>query len=45
LKFGEEGLQLMPELRSLYDEEKLRAVLQAIEPASTLDDVRRAGSE
>jgi hypothetical protein len=45
MKFGEEGLQLMPELRSIHDEEKLRAVLGAIEAATTVDDVRRAWSE
>jgi hypothetical protein len=45
MKFGAEGLQLMPELRSLHDEEKLEAVLQAIESASTLDDVRRVWAE
>ena len=31
----------MPEINQIYGEEKLRAILQALETATTLDDVRR----
>jgi hypothetical protein len=41
LKFGDEGLKLMPELRELQDHELLRTVLHAIKKASIPDDVRR----
>jgi len=41
LRFGEEGLRLMPELRELYDHEVLRSVLHAIETAATPDELRR----
>ncbi len=41
LRFGAPGLQLMPELRELSDVERLRAVLHAIETATSLDDLRR----
>jgi hypothetical protein len=45
MKFGAEGLRLMPELRELYDHEKLRAVLHAIETASTPDELRRVWAQ
>jgi hypothetical protein len=41
LKFGAEGLKLMPELRELQDHELLDAVLRAIKRASSPDDLRR----
>ena len=41
LKFGDEGLKLMPELREIQDHELLDAVLGAIKKASTPDDLRR----
>ena len=41
LRFGDEGLKLMPELRELQDHELLRAVLRAIEAAASPDDLRR----
>ena len=41
LKFGDEGLKLMPELRELQDHELLRAVLHAIQAAASPDDLRR----
>jgi hypothetical protein len=41
LKFGAEGLNLMPELRELHDHELLRAVLRAISAAASPDDLRR----
>ena len=41
LKFGEEGLSLMPELRALHDHEVLETVLDAIKAAATPEDLRR----
>jgi hypothetical protein len=41
VKFGEEGLKLMPEIRGLENHEVLDAVLQAARKAATLDEVRR----
>jgi hypothetical protein len=41
VKFGDEGLKLMPELRELQDHELLRAVLRAIPGAASPDDLRR----
>ena len=41
LKFGAEGLKLMPELRELQDHELLRAVLRAIRTAASPEELRR----
>jgi predicted DNA-binding ribbon-helix-helix protein len=41
VRFGEEGLQLMPEIQVIYEEEKLQAVLTALETAASPDEVRR----
>jgi len=41
VKFGEEALSLMPEIRQLQDHELLLAVLQAIETAAKPDELRR----
>jgi hypothetical protein len=41
LKFGAEGLKLMPELRELQDHELLQAVLHGIRTAASPDDLRR----
>jgi hypothetical protein len=41
LKFGAEGLKLMPELHALPDHEVLEAVLDAIKAANTPDELRR----
>lgn len=41
IKFGEEGLRLMPEVRQIQDEAKLKALLQAIRTAASPDDLRR----
>jgi hypothetical protein len=40
IRFGEEGLQLMPEIREVYEEKILRAVLTALETAGGPDEVR-----
>jgi hypothetical protein len=41
LKFGAEGLELMPDLRELHDHERLRAVLDAIPAAASPGELRR----
>jgi hypothetical protein len=41
LKFGAEGLELMPELRELRDYELLRKVLAKVKAADSPDDLRR----
>lgn len=41
MKFGEEGLNLMPELREIQNHEVLRTVLRAIESAASPDELRR----
>jgi predicted transposase YdaD len=40
LKFGTEGLQLMPEIQELDSLETLEAILQAIKTVKTLDELR-----
>ncbi len=44
LRFGEEGLKLMPEIRAVYEEENLEAILKALETGSNMDEVRRLWS-
>jgi hypothetical protein len=41
MKFGAEGLELMPELRQIRNHVLLEKVLDRIEAASSPDDVRR----
>jgi hypothetical protein len=41
LRFGAEGLKLLPEIRKLGDWEVLDAVLQAIKTATTPDEIRQ----
>jgi hypothetical protein len=41
LKFGAEGLELMPELREIPDHELLRVVLRAIPAAASPEALRR----
>ena len=41
MKFGAEGLALMPELREIRDHELLGRVLHRIETAASPDDLRR----
>lgn len=44
LKFGNEGLQLLPEIHAIQEQEKLEAVLDAIPVAASPDDLRRIWS-
>jgi hypothetical protein len=41
LRFGAEGLQCFPAVQQIADIDLLRRIKQAIEPAATLDDIRR----
>jgi hypothetical protein len=44
VRFGDEGLKLMPEIHEIHEEETLRAILKALETATTSADVRRLWS-
>jgi hypothetical protein len=44
LRFGEQGLKLMPEIQEVHEEEKLEAILEALETAASPDGVRRLWS-
>jgi hypothetical protein len=41
VRFGEEGLRLMPEIREIPEEDKLEAILKALETGASLEEVRR----
>lgn len=41
LKFGSEGLQLMPEVSQISDLERLKAIQRAILTVNTLDELRQ----
>lgn len=41
MRFGAEGLKLMPEIREIHEEEKLEAILQSLGAGVSLEDVRR----
>jgi hypothetical protein len=41
IQFGEEGLKLMPEIQAIHEEEKLEAILTALETAASPDEVRQ----
>jgi hypothetical protein len=41
VRFQEEGLKLMPEIHGIHEEEKLEAILKALETATSLGEVRR----
>jgi hypothetical protein len=44
VRFGQDGLKLMPEIDGVHEEETLRAVLKALETAASPDEVRRLWS-
>jgi hypothetical protein len=44
VRFGDEGLKLMPEIQAIHEQEKLEAILKALETADNLDEVRRLWS-
>ena len=41
MRFGQDGLRLVPEVKEIYDEAKLEAIFNSLETAATPDDVRR----
>jgi hypothetical protein len=41
VQFGDDGLQLLPEIEEIHDHLMLEEVIDALETASTLDDVRQ----
>jgi hypothetical protein len=41
VRFGEEGLKLMPEIREIYGEEQLEAILKAVKTLPNLDEARQ----
>jgi hypothetical protein len=44
IRFGEEGIKLMPEINEIYDEEQLDVILKALETAASPVEVRRIWS-
>jgi len=44
VRSGDEGLKLMPEIQDIHEEEKLDAILTALETAASPDEVRRLWS-
>jgi hypothetical protein len=44
VRFGEEGLKLMPEIHEIHEDEKLEAIITALETATSPDEVRRLWS-
>jgi predicted DNA-binding ribbon-helix-helix protein len=44
VRFGPDGLKLMPEIEGILDEHQLQEILTALESASSPDDVRRLWS-
>jgi hypothetical protein len=44
VRFGDEGLKLMPEIREIHEEEQLEAILQTLKTAASLEEVRRIWS-
>jgi len=41
VRFGEAGLQLLPEVERVYELEKLQAVLHALETVDTPEELRK----
>jgi hypothetical protein len=44
VRFGDEGLKLMPEIHKVYEDDKLEAILKALETANSPSEVRRLWS-
>lgn len=42
LKFGAEGLELLPEISQISDLERLKAIQREVMTANTLDQVQRS---
>jgi hypothetical protein len=41
IKFGAEGLQLMPKISQISDLDRLKAIQQGIKSVNTLDELRQ----
>jgi hypothetical protein len=41
IRFGDEGLRLMPEIREISEADKLEAILKALETGAGLDEMRQ----
>ena len=41
VRFGADGLKLMPEINEVYEKEKLEAILEALRTAANPEEVRR----
>jgi hypothetical protein len=41
MKFGNEGLQLMPQIAQILDSENLKVILRSIIVANTVEEVRQ----
>ena len=41
LRFGLEGLKLMPDIENIHSEDQLRAILKTLNSAMNLEEVRR----
>lgn len=44
VRFGDEGIKLMPEIHEIHEEETLEAILKTLETKASMDDVRRLWS-
>ncbi len=44
VRFGDEGIKLMPEIQQIHEEETLRAILKALQTTASLEEVRRIWS-
>jgi hypothetical protein len=44
MRFGADGLKLMPEIEEVHEEEKLVAIMQAIKTIESSEDLRRIWS-
>ncbi len=44
VRFGDEGLKLMPQIQEIHEEETLRAILHALKTTTSLEEVRRIWS-
>ncbi len=41
VKFGEEGIKLMPEIEDIHESDQLESILEALETAASPEELRR----